>query len=392
MCQRAVWLGLFMLIGTWNLPLYAQEGVEERPFIKGGVYDKPYLFKSSSRRASIGGYTEAHFRYEREEGITEELTFVPKRFNIFTFASISERFSTSAELEFEEGTEEILLEFGILDFEVHEMFTFRGGMLLTPLGKFNLAHDSPANKMTDRPLVSTQIISTTLSEPGMGFYGALYPSARSRLTYELYAVNGFNADIIEESPEGTRIAQGKRNVEDNNNSPAFTGRVAVSPLPEGEVGISWHTGKYNKTSEEGLKIDEGRNLTILAIDGEFRRGDRYEVLGEYARSWIDLPTSLMGTIFSERQQGLYIQGSADFLRGAFQSLPRSFFAGVARYGLVDFDTKLKGDTHKRLTLGLNFRPTEDSVFKLDYQYNWVRDRLDVRVTSAAVLFSTATYF
>ena len=31
----------------------------------------------------------------------------------------------------------------ILDYELQPAVTFRGGMILTPLGKFNLAHDSP---------------------------------------------------------------------------------------------------------------------------------------------------------------------------------------------------------------------------------------------------------
>ncbi|MBT4100436.1 MAG: hypothetical protein HOE86_22455, partial [Gemmatimonadetes bacterium] len=46
----------------------------------------------------------------------------------------------------------------------------------------------------------------------------------------------------------------------------------------------------------------------------------------------------------------------------------------------------------RLTLGLNFRPVPDSVFKLDYQYNWTRDGFDNETTTAGILFSAATYF
>jgi hypothetical protein len=131
-----------------------------KPFVRGGAYDKPHLFRFATGRASLGGYAETHFRYEREEGVTEELTFVPVRFNLFFHAAISERFRMAAELEFEKGTEEILLELAILDFELHSSLSLRAGMLLTPLGRFNLAHDSPANKVTDRPLVSTQIVPT----------------------------------------------------------------------------------------------------------------------------------------------------------------------------------------------------------------------------------------
>ena len=138
-------------------------------------------------------------------------------------------------------------------------------------------------------------------------------------------------------------------------------------------------------------IDERRYLTILVLDGEYRSG-RYEVLGEYARAKIDLPSNLRGSIYAEKQQGLYLQGSVVLLRDAVPTMPGSFFEGVTRLDWVDFDTELKGDTHTRLTLGLNFRPTTDSVLKFNYLYNWTRDRLNVEAPGAGILFSVATYF
>ncbi len=388
--NRLLFFTLFFTLVTAQ-HLWAFQDIRDVPFIRGGAYDKPYLYKLASGRAALGGYAETHFRFEREEGVTEELTFVPKRFNLFMHANVSQRVQMAAELEFEEGTEEILLELAVIDFRLHHTLTFRGGMLLSPLGKFNLAHDSPANKMTDRPLVSTQIIPTTLSEPGMGILGSFYPSAQSRITYELYAVNGFTSDIINESPEGTRIAEGKHNIEDNNNSPAFVGRIGYSPISETDLGFSWHSGKYNVTELDGLTIDEDRNLTILALDGEVRRG-RYELLGEYAHASIDIPANLAGTIFASGQQGFYLQTSVAFLNEKIATIPESYFEGVVRYDRVDFDTDVDGDTHTRLTLGLNFRPTADSVLKLNYAYNWMRDGLNVETNSAGILFSFATYF
>lgn len=361
------------------------------PLVKGGAYDKPHFSASSKGGTSVGGYAEAHFRYEKEEGILEERTFVPKRFNLFFHSAVSDRFRMAAELEFEEGTEEILLEMAILDFEIHSSLSFRAGMILTPLGKFNLAHDSPSNKTTDRPLVSTQIIPTALSEPGMGVFGAFYPSARSRITYELYAVNGFDDDVVTESDEGTRIAEGRHNFEDNNNSPAFAGRIGFSPDPAADAGFSWHRGQYNTTFLEAISVDEARNITIWALDGEYRRG-RYELLGEYAHATIEIPPDLMGSIYAEKQQGFYLQGSASLLRGILPSIPEAAFEGVVRYDRVDMDSDIGGDHKTRLTLGLNFRPTPESVFKFNYMRNWNTDRNKVQATGAGILISVATYF
>ncbi len=393
MCKNRCLIPLVLLLipmlflGVGNAE-EAEETEKPRPFVKGGAYDKPHLFKLATGKATFGGYAEAHYRFEKEEGIVEEKTFVPKRFILFFHSAVSDRFQIAAELEFEEGTEEILLEMAVLDFEIHPALTFRAGMLLTPLGRFNLTHDSPANKVTDRPLVSTQIIPTTLSEPGMGVFGAFYPSARSRITYEIYAVNGFTDGII---GEGTRIAQGRHNIEDNNNSPAFAGRLAFSPLPEADIGFSWHTGQYNKSFLEDVQIDDARNLTILALDADYRWKD-YQILGEYARADIDLPPGLKGSIYAEKQQGFYLQGSAAFLRSAIATMPGSYLEGVVRYEWVDFDTDVVGDHQTRLTLGLNFRPTQDSVFKFNYLYNWMYDRNNVKALSAGLLFSVATYF
>ncbi|MEE8133653.1 MAG: hypothetical protein V3T56_01270, partial [Gemmatimonadales bacterium] len=107
-----------------------QDTIETRAFVRGGIYDKPYLFQLLGR-AAFGGYAEFHSRWEREEGINE-FSFVPKRFNLFTAAQVSDFVRFAAELEFEDGTEEILLEFAAIDLTIHRAFAFRAGMLLSP--------------------------------------------------------------------------------------------------------------------------------------------------------------------------------------------------------------------------------------------------------------------
>ena len=59
---------------------------------------------------------------------------------------------------------------------------------------------------------------------------------------------------------------------------------------------------------------------------------------------------------------------------------------------VDFDAGTDGDSQRRLTLGLNFRPEAEAVFKLDYQRHRSVDPFDNQVQGAALLFSAATYF
>ena len=73
-------------------------------------------------------------------------------------------------------------------------------------------------------------------------------------------------------------------------------------------------------------------------------------------------------------------------------MPRSSFAAGARLDLVDFDADLPGDMVRQVTVGFNFRPSEDSVLKLDYIRGVARDQFNNPIAHAGLLFSVATYF
>lgn len=367
---------------SWSAP---QDSVE-RPFVPGGIYDKPFIVETG--RASLGGYVDLQGRYGRAAGVSE-FTFLLERLNLFVFAPVSERVRVAAEIEFEDGGEEVRVELGIVDFEIHPAATFRAGILLSPLGRFNLAHDSPANELTDRPLVSTAIIGVTLSEPGMGFLGTFYPSEHSRITYEAYATNGFDDGVIAEG-EGTQIPAGRGNFEDNNNYPSFVSRIAFSPDPAFEIGVSGHTGPYNTWQEDGLTIDSRRDLSLLVVDLD-AGWRRFRLSGEAAQGWVEIPASLEG-VNAENQRGYYLEGAAILFDDRIPNLPNSHVTVVSRFDDVDFDTETEGDSIRRLTLGANLRVSYDTVFRIDYQYNWERDAFNNETNAAAVVFSVASYF
>ena len=112
----------------------------ERPFVRGGVYDKPYLARLGGR-TTIGGYAEAHARWERVDGRRDEAGFEAKRFNLFTNARVSDFVRIGAELEFEDGGSEIKLEYAAIDLRIHPSLTLRGGMFAT--GRIALAAGGP---------------------------------------------------------------------------------------------------------------------------------------------------------------------------------------------------------------------------------------------------------
>lgn len=385
----ALLLGASDLLRAQQRDTMAVRDTTSRPFVRGGVYDKPHQTRLIGRTA-FGGYAEAHARWEQVEGLKDEAGFEAKRFNLFANSRVSDMVRLGAELEFEEGGEEVKLEFAAIDFIVHPTFTVRGGMILSPLGRFNLSHDSPLNEFTDRPLVATDLLGVALSEPGFGALGQFGMPRGGRLTYELYATNGFHDGLINDSEEGTRIALGRGNVEDNNGSPAIVGRLAWSPSIRQELGISMHRGAYNLFNLEGTAVDERRDLTIGVVDAELElRGVR--IVGEAAVASIDVAPGLRG-IYADRQHGWYVEGVREFGRQWLRALPTSSFAVKLRWDYVDFDARLRGRSAAQFTGGVNFRPTAESVLKLDYVRGRGRDEFNNRADHAFVLASLATYF
>ena len=383
-----------LLLAVLAAPAFAQQrdtvrADTTRPFVRGGVYDKPYQTRLLGRTA-IGGYAEAHARYERVDGITEKAGFEAKRFNIFTSTRVSDFVRMAAELEFEEGGEEVKLEYAAIDVRIHPALTLRGGMLLSPLGRFNLSHDSPLNEFTDRPLVSTEILGVALSEPGFGVLGQAPVGRQGRLTWEAYLTNGFHDGLIAGSPDGTRIPLGRGNTEDQNSSPAFVGRVAWSPGVGYELGVSTHHGAWNVFNRDGTAIDDRRDLTLGVVDGEVTIAG-VRVSGEAALARADIPPGLQGA-YASRQAGWFVDVARDIGAGWIRTAPGSTFTLKARVDAIDLDTEAVGHHVRQAGAGINFRPTSESVIKLEMVRGWGYDQFNNRSDFARLLASFATYF
>lgn len=369
--------------------------VDQRQRQVSGIYGRPFVRRFGSGTA-LGGYVDLELEADLE---TDAVSFDQHRFIPFIFAEITDRIHFGTELEFEHGAEEIAVEFAALDIAFEEWLNVRGGIVLSPLGKFNLIHDSPVNDLTDRPLVDRAIIPTTLSEAGLGVFGTVYPSELSVLTYEAYLVNGFDEGLVfdGESLRGTADVRAGRGSQggDNNANKALVARLGYSPFLGLEVGGSIHTGVYAPT--DGLVVDGTRllagdeRLTIVALDGIFNRGP-FEVLGEYARATLDAPKG--APAFATTQQGYYVQGNYHFGHGLVPHFDNSVFTAAVRWDAVDYDAEREGLGAQRLTFGLNWRPVEETVFKLDLLNDWTLaadtgERSDVR---RRIFFSLATYF
>lgn len=399
------------------------------------VYAKPFV---AAPKAIVGGYMDIQYRAHRKavmesgyssinnnQGTTNG--FDQQRFVPFIYADVTEHVKFASELEIEHGirgtsTNEISLEFAHMDYLVNEPFNIRAGILLIPLGKFNLLHDSPLNDLTDRPLVSQFVIPSTLSETGAGFYGTFYPGRTSKLDYELYVTTGpcgyttAGVPNVTEQTGTKNSRQRKCSSEDGldiNNGKAVSGRVAFSPILGIEVAGSSYYGNQSPTSYNPLSIS--------AIDWTLQKGP-FELIGEAAWAYArgnsrairgnsnPLGSFLRGTNTMnplagppQRLSGYYIQGNYHFMPSFLtQWAPKRFgegstFTAVVRYDRVNLNMDNHGENRgdlDQISFGLNYRPVEDMAIKMSYQYmpKAYNPNTSTRVHDSALVISAATYF
>lgn len=365
-------------------PCNAQVTTGPRPVVPGGITDKPYL-KNFDGGIALGGYIDHEFFMTGESS-----TFTQHRFIPFIFAQPVEYIHVAAEIEFEYGgfvrstpatDGEIKLEYAFMDWMLSDALNFRGGVILTPLGKFNLIHDSPLNDLTGRPTVSRQLLPTTLMESGVGIFGSFYPQDWV-LGYELYVVNGFNDKVINGNSQ-LRVRGGRGSQRtDNNENKAIVGRFSASPAIGVDIGLSGHHGKYDAMGE--------RNLSIFALDLDMQRGP-IQFIGEGAMVDADVPE---GSTIAESQAGFYAQLGYHFGFGGIRRYPESVFTGVVRWDRVDYDSDRDGDDEQSASIGANLRPVEGTVVKADYSWRWSRGvgGTTWSVPDKLLSMSLATYF
>ena len=367
----------------------------------GGIFDKPFL-RRTSPQVYVGGYFDVEYRNPRNQ----KHDFRFHRFIPFFYADLHERVKFASEVEFEDGSE-VEIEFAFVDLLIAEAANFRAGVILDPLGKFNLIHDSPINDLTDRPLLNQFVIPTTLREVGAGLFGTLTPQDSVwEVTYEAYLTSGFkgladDGTATFSSTSGLRNGRASKDVlgtkhfGDNNNAFAGVGRLVVSPALGSEVGVSAYQGTYDEASHN--------DLTIAAIDAlytvpQFELADipvgPVEFQGEAAHAFVERDSLARTSGVPSDIWGYYAQMNYHFMPQVLTEqlgaifLPGSVLTFVTRFGAVDLD----GSRRRRLTLGLNFRPIESTAFKLDYQFNRATGAAPRTAEDDAFLASITSYF
>lgn len=365
------------------------------------AYDRPSI-QVGKLPVALGGYMEANYQYLGQDGITEGHQFQMRRLTIFVSSSIAKRMKFLTEIEFEDGTKEINIEFASVDFEFAPLLNFRGGIVMNPIGAFNQNHDGPKWEFVDRPISATQMLPATFSNVGFGLYGKKYEKDWV-YAYEAYLTNGFDESIIENTENRTFLPATKQNKErfeeSFNGSMLFTGKVALRNSKIGEIGLSYMGGAYNKFEEDGLVLDEKRRVNVYALDFNTTLPTKTFVNGEWAWVNVDVPETYTEQ-FGRKQRGGFIDFVHPIIKKPWFGFENSTLSAALRLEYVDWNRgnfKSTGgnisDHVFSIVPAISWRPTSQTVFRLNYRYNWQTDLLGNPASKlAGIQFGLSTYF
>lgn len=380
--------------------------------------NSPLHSVQGTTKLTLGGYTE--FKYiDRGDSISE---FDQHRTIAQLGARIQDRLQLYLEIEYEHGAvieggeetgSELELEQAWIDYEINKALNFRAGMVLVPVGRYNLYHEGHVNNFVDRPLVDRRIIGTTWFEEGLGFHGRPLDTESLGISYEAYVFNPARATDASDE-------KGFRGIRNEGRSPtsdkkAGAARVAFEPARKApwladylELGISGYISGFDGFKGEDelgndLNLQDG-NIQLAALDATYEKWN-FGFKSEFAFAHAD-----SGANATQRKQdawGYYVEGFYKFWPGFLNASPfgngfkKPQLVIAARYDWVDlnldrFDQRDMG----RVTLGISYRPLPNTVFKFDYQIDHspsgragtTLDESGNGKNTDAFLFSVATGF
>lgn len=366
------------------------------------VYNRPFL-QIGKMPVALGGYIEVNTDYSGTDGVNEGLSFQFRRLTMFMSSTITKKIKFLTELEFEDGTKEINIEFAAIDFEFHPLLNLRGGIVMNPIGAFNQNHDGPKWEFIERPISATQMLPATWSNAGFGLHGKLYKSDWV-LAYEAYLTNGFDENIISNTEGKTFLPATKLNrdrfEESFNGKAMFTGKLAIKKRKIAEIGFSYMGGVYNQYQLDGVLLDKKRKVDVFAIDINTNiTKTNTAITGEFAWVMVDLPTGYIQN-FGNKQHGGYLDLVQPILKRKILGWEKAVLNLAFRTEYVDWNVgtfEATGDNIYEsvfgIAPGISFRPSGQTVLRFNYRYQWQKDILgNPAAKTAAIQFGISSYF
>lgn len=366
------------------------------------VYNRPFL-QVGRTPLGIGGYAELNTNYGMTDGVSEGMSFQMRRMTLFLGGSLHPKIKFMSEIEFEDGTKEINIEFAAIDFQFDNIFNFRGGVVVNPIGAFNQNHDGPKWEFIDRPISATELLPATFSNVGMGIYGKKY-TRQWVFAYETYLTNGFDDSIIDNDFSRTSLSAAKANrdrfEESSNGKPLLTGKVAIRNRKIGELGLSYMGGIYNKFQDDGFILAPKRALNVFAVDfTSVLKKTKTAFTAEWAWINVDLPNNY-AVQYGNKQNGGFLDIVQPVFKKPLMGFPNSSFYVSCRLEKVDWNNGKLTETSSKIydeTISimpaLSWRPIPSTVVRLNYRHQKQWDLLgNPPANIGSIQFGLSSYF
>ncbi|MGJ8639928.1 MAG: porin [Opitutaceae bacterium] len=296
-------------------------------------------------KTSVGGYGELHANFPEDS----ENTIDFHRFVLFVNHEYNDWITLYTELELEHSLSgngkpgEVELEQAFLRMDWTESFSTDAGLFILPIGITNETHEPNTFYGVERNEIEKYIIPTTWWEGGL----------KGSYRFD----NGFAVDGAVTSGldvAGGYIRGGRQKVASApNEEAAFTGRVKYTGIAGLEVAAS--VFYQDDLAQTDAAADYSGLLTTAHVDYSV---DNFRIRALYAQ-W-DLSGDV--ALDAEKQKGFYIEPSYRFeLSEKYGDL-----GAYVRYS--DFEYYNGSLKEKEIyELGVNYWPTDNVVFKADYQ-------------------------
>jgi hypothetical protein len=374
------------------------------------IYNRPFL-RNNKIPVSLGGYFDMHYQHLTTDGISEGSQFQFRRLSLFVASSVAKRIKFMAELEFEndpvEAAEgkpmEISIEYAGLDFEFNPLLNLRGGVILNPIGAFNQNHDGPKWEFAERPIAMTEMLPATFSNAGFGFFGKKYLK-NWMYAYEFYLTGGFDNSILDNDKNKTFLPQSKENtarlVSIASGEPLITTKFTLRHNQIGELGISWMGGIYNQWQQDGAIIDSKRRLDVFDLDFNTTLPSlNTSIVAEWAWVFVQVPMGYFEA-FGRKQHGGFVDIIQPILKGKIMNWEKASLNLAVRFEFVDWNVGKFNETKQNIADDLwsivpaiSFRPTAQTVLRLNYRYQRQRDLFgNLPSTTGGIILGVSSYF
>ena len=265
-------------------------------------------------------------------------TFDAHNLNLIVIGKLRGDLFAAGEIEYEHGGDEIGVEYAYLAFTRWRYVNIVAGKFIVPFGSFNVNHPAWMNKVPGRPFGFDRVFPATYSDVGLMVRGGLPAGFLSRITYDVWAVNGLAG------ADGGDLRGMRDNNVDADRSKFVGGRLGFVARTGLDVGGSVHTGKYDAAND--------LTVTFFGADVTFQRSG-LEIKGEFVQANQD------ATAGDLEKRGYYAQVAY---------LVVSTVEPTVRFSQMDFPGASNRDV-REISVGLSIYPSDFAAVRLFGRFN-----------------------